>query len=217
MSTMETLDLIEQVLDKGSNMPFTNKIAVDADAIRTYIGNIRMDLPVEIEKAQEVLEHYNSILRKASTEASVTTSSAQKQADELIETAKIKAKEIIDNADANAAAKISAAEDHARRLVEETSVAHAAQEFSDRVRSQATAQAEATIRNAQAQADALLQDAQNKADSITQNAKEWSANIRIATNKFVSDIMKNSDDVLSANIAEIRKARQSLQAAISDK
>ena len=158
MSTEETLDLIEQVLDNGSNMPFTSKIAVDADAIRTYVRNIRMDLPVEIEKAQEVLEHYNSILSKADTESSVMRSAAQKQAEELIETAKIKAKEIIDNADANANAKIAAAEDQARRMVEATSIAQAAQDYSDKIRSQATAQAQSIIQNAQAESDALIQD-----------------------------------------------------------
>ena len=68
MNVQGTLDLIEEVLDNGSNIPFSSKIAVDVDAIRTYIKDIRLDLPVEIEKAQEIVDHYNSIIKKATTE-----------------------------------------------------------------------------------------------------------------------------------------------------
>ena len=102
MNVQGTLDLIEEVLDNGSNIPFSSKIAVDVDAIRTYIKDIRLDLPVEIEKAQEIVDHYNSIIKKATTEASVATSTAQKQSDEILGAAKERAKGIIDNADANA-------------------------------------------------------------------------------------------------------------------
>ena len=84
MNVQGTLDLIEEVLDNGSNIPFSSKIAVDVDAIRTYIKDIRLDLPVEIEKAQEIVDHYNSIIKKATTEASVATSTAQKQSDEIL-------------------------------------------------------------------------------------------------------------------------------------
>ena len=213
MNVQSTLDLIEEVLENGTNIPFSSKIAVDVDAIRTYIKDIRLDLPVEIEKAQEIVDHYNSIVKKASTEASVATSTAQKQSEEIIGAAKERAKGIIDNAEANAKSTIAAATEQARRMVEATEVAHLAQEYSDRVRSQATNDAQEIVKNAKAEAEGIVADANAKAETIRNNAKEWSESIRIATNKFVTDIMKNSDDVLSANIAEIRKARQSLQAA----
>ncbi len=213
MNVQGTLDLIEEVLDNGSNIPFSSKIAVDVDAIRTYVKDIRLELPVEIEKAQEIVEHYNSIIKKASTEASVTASTAHKQADEIVGAAKEKAKGIIENAEANANAKLSAAAEQARKMIEATEVAHLAQEYADRVRSQATEEAETILKNAKEEGNAIVQDATNKAESVKQSANEWSASIRLATTRFVGEIMKNSDDVLSANIAEIRKARQSLQAA----
>lgn len=213
MNVEGTLDLIDEVLENGSNIPFSSKIAVDVDAIRTYVKDIRLELPVEIEKAQEIVEHYNSIIKKASTEASVTTSTAQKQADEIVGAAKEKAKGIIENAEANANAKLAAAAEQARKMIEATEVAHLAQEYADRVRSQATEESATIIKNATEEGNAIVQDATNKAESVKQNANEWSANIRLATTRFVGEIMKNSDDVLSANIAEIRKARQSLQSA----
>ena len=127
MNVQSTLDLIEEVLENGSSIPFSSKTAVDVDAIRTYIKDIRLDLPVEIEKAQEIVDHYNSIVKKASTEASVATSTAQKQSEEIIGAAKERAKGIIDNAEANAKSTIAAATEQARRMVEATEVAHLAQ------------------------------------------------------------------------------------------
>lgn len=99
-------------------------------------------------------------------------------------------------------------------MVESSEIARLAQEYSDKVRSQATTDAEEIVKNAKAEAAAIVQDATNKAEAIKRSVDEWSENMRVATNRYVSDIMKNSDDVLSANIAEIRKARQSLQASI---
>ena len=113
-------------------------------------------------------------------------------------------------------------------MVEATSVAQAAEEYSSRLRAQANADADSIVKKAQEQGDAyildsqnkaasLMQDAQDKAAAIKKNTEEWETNIRLVTTKFVSNIMQSSDDVLSANIAEIRKARQTLQAAIADK
>ncbi len=214
MNVQGKLDLIEEILDNGSSIPFSSKIAVDVDAIRTYVGDIRLELPVEIEKAQDIVEHYNSIIKKASTEASVATSTAQKQADEIVGAAKEHAKGVLDNAEANASSKIAAATEQARRMVESSEVARLAQEYSDKVRSQATEEAAEIVKNAKEEAAAIVQDATNKAEAIRTSAEEWSQTIRYATNKYVNGIMQNTDDLLSANIAEIRKARQNLQANI---
>ena len=67
-----------------------------------------------------------------------------------------------------------------------------------------------TYRDAKSQAEAILLDANNQAEETKTKADKWAGEIRSAAAEFVEDIMKNSDEVLSSNIAEIRKARQSL-------
>ena len=71
-------------------------------------------------------------------------------------------------------------------------------------------QPENIVRNARSQADAIILDANNQAQDTKSKADKWAGEIRSAAAEFVEDIMKNSDEVLSSNIAEIRKARQSL-------
>ncbi len=211
MNVQGLLDKIEDTLETGSKIPLSGgKVAVDADVIKQCVEDIRYDLPIEIEKAQEVVAHHNNLITKANNEASSIVSTAQSQADTILIEAKDKAASIVSTAESNANATIDAAAEQSRQMVENSEIARLAHEYSDRVRAQAAAEAESIIKNAQSQADAILLDANNQANETRTKADKWANEIRTGAAEFVEDIMRNSDEVLSSNIAEIRKARQSL-------
>ena len=102
MNVQGLLDKIEDTIDMGSKIPLSGKIAVDAETIKQCIEDIRYDLPIEIEKAQEVMSHHNNIITRANNEASSIVSSAQTEADGIISAAKEKASGIAATAEANA-------------------------------------------------------------------------------------------------------------------
>ena len=210
MNAQGLLDKIEDILEMGSKIPLSGKVAVDADAIKQCIEDIRYDLPAEIQKAQEIVSHHNDLITKANNEASSIVSSAQTEADGIVAAANGKAQDIALTAETNAKSTIAAANERAKQIVENSEVSRMAQEYADRVHQQASTEAEKILRNAKSQADAIILDANNQADSVKAKAEKWSTEIRAAATEFVEGIMKNSDDVLSSNIAEIRKARQSL-------
>jgi vacuolar-type H+-ATPase subunit E/Vma4 len=64
--------------------------------------------------------------------------------------------------------------------------------------------------HARSEAEAILLDANRQATDTKAKADKWATEIRTGATEFVESIMRNSDEVLSSNIAEIRKARQSL-------
>ncbi len=211
MNVQGLLDKIEDTLETGSRLPLSGgKVAVDAEVIKQCVEDIRYDLPIEIEKAQEIVAHHNNLITKANNEASSIVSSAQTQADGIVAEAKEKAASLTSNAEANANATVDAAAEQARQMVENSEIARLAHEYSDRIRAQATAEAEKVINNAHSQAEAILLDANNQANDTRAKADKWATEIRSGAAEFVEDIMRNSDEVLSSNIAEIRKARQSL-------
>ena len=210
MNAQGLLDKIEDILEMGSKIPLSGKVAVDADAIKQCIEDIRYDLPAEIQKAQEIVSHHNDLITKANNEASSIVSSAQTEADGIVAAANGKAQDIALTAETNAKSTIAAATERAKQIVENSEVSRMAQEYADRVHQQAATEAEKILRNARSQAEAIILDANNQADSVKSKAEKWSTEIRAAATEFVEGIMKNSDDVLSSNIAEIRKARQSL-------
>ncbi len=210
MNIQGLLDKIEDTLEMGSKIPLSGKIAVDAEAIKQCVEDIRYDLPIELEKAQEIVSHHNNLMTKTKNEAASIVSAAQSNADDIVAAAKEKAAGITATAEANAQTALATASEQAKQMVESSEITRMAHEFSDRVRAQATAEAENIIKNAKSQAEAILLDANNQAEDTKRKADKWATEICSAASDFVDGIMKNSDEVLSSNIAEIRKARQSL-------
>ena len=211
MNVQGLLDKIEDTIESGSKLPLSGgKIAVDAEVIKQCVEDIRYDLPIEIEKAQEVVAHHNNLITKANNEASSIVSTAQTEADTIIAEAKEKAASIVATAETNANATIEAASEQARQMVENSEIARQAHDYSDRVRAQAVNEVEKMLGNARKEADSILLDATNQSNDMRAKAEKWATEIRSGAAEFVEDILKNSDEVLSSNIAEIRKARQSL-------
>lgn len=80
-------------------------------------------------------------------------------------------------------------------------------------------EAETTVRVAQERAktlvaqDEIVREAQQKASEILGQAQSKSREMRRATNDYVDDLMKRTDDELAKLLAEERKIRQSIKAS----
>ncbi|NLK97071.1 hypothetical protein [Defluviitalea saccharophila] len=104
-SILQLLDVMEDILDGSSTVPFTGKVMVDKDELLEIITDIRLKLPNEIKQSKWVIEERNKILIDAQKEAegimkeaderiaklvdeNEITKRAYEQAEEIIETAK---------------------------------------------------------------------------------------------------------------------------------
>ncbi len=58
----------------------------------------------------------------------------------------------------------------------------------------------------------ITRNAQQSAEEILKKANDESEKIRGAANAYIEKMMKKADDELSANLAQLQKTRQSLQA-----
>ncbi len=80
-------------------------------------------------------------------------------------------------------------------------------------------EADTTVRVAQERAKALIaqdvitREAQQRANEIVSQAQSKSREMRRATNEYVDDLMKRTDDELTQLLAETRKIRQSIKAS----
>mgnify|MGYP004573614909 CR=1 FL=1 len=59
----------------------------------------------------------------------------------------------------------------------------------------------------------IVKEAQAKANEITSNAHKKSKEMIKVANEYVDDLMARTDEELSKNLSELRKARKSLKAA----
>ena len=71
------LEQIEDVLDTGRSIPFSDKVGVDADEIRDILDDIRSQLPAEITQAKSITLEKESILSRAKTAADILLDDAR--------------------------------------------------------------------------------------------------------------------------------------------
>lgn len=96
MDVLKLIDEIEDILENGSSLPFSNKVMVDVDEIYEVIREIRIKLPDEIKQATWIKEERQRILAEAQKDADTVLNEAESRLEELIEEDEItkKAKEM---------------------------------------------------------------------------------------------------------------------------
>lgn len=83
--------------------------------------------------------------------------------------------------------------------------------------SDAKHEAESIIRVAEERAknilnqDELVRQAQAKANDLISQAQNKCREMRRASNEYIDDLMKRTDDALAENLAELRKTRQNIK------
>lgn len=145
MNIDEIFEMMEELLDNSSAVPFSNKKMIDCEQMRDYIDNVRLSLPQEIKKAKETQENKDVIIAEANKEAE----EIKKKADLAVEAAKEKARELMSESEITRQAK-----EYAAKIIRE------AQEEADRIVAEATDK-DAEIRKAlSANVNGTLSEAQ---------------------------------------------------------
>ncbi|MBR5619306.1 MAG: hypothetical protein IKW76_06185, partial [Clostridia bacterium] len=99
MTFEDLLEQIENAVDSGTNVAFTNKTMVDTKAIKTCLEDMRLNLPVEIAQARNVLAERNSIIEKAKADSANIVQSAQDKVKDFVTKSEDKARELVRQAD----------------------------------------------------------------------------------------------------------------------
>ncbi len=179
LSIDEIIELMEELLDNSSAMPFSSKKMIDCEQMRDYIDNLHLSLPAELEKAKETQRQKDNIIAEANAEAEKIIKKAENEADKI---------------ERKAEEGLEAAKNKAYELVSETEITKAAE-----------ARAEELIKNAQEEAEGILADAKAEAERIVTDAKENDKRIRRALTDSVNKALSDARDALETaqdNIAQ---------------
>jgi cell division septum initiation protein DivIVA len=104
MDILHLVDRLEELFNESRPIWLTHSVIVDEDRMLDLIDQMRVAIPEEIKKAQQIITQRDRILAQAKEEANRTIALAREKADkrlednEIIEAAKMRAKEIVDNA-----------------------------------------------------------------------------------------------------------------------
>jgi len=101
MDILHLVDRLEELFNESRPIWLTHSVIVDEDRMLDLIDQMRVAIPEEIKKAQQIITQRDRILAQAKEEANRTIALARDKADkqlddnEIIQAAKVRAEEII--------------------------------------------------------------------------------------------------------------------------
>jgi cell division septum initiation protein DivIVA len=85
MDILHLIDRLEELFNHSRPIPFTHNVVVDEDRILDLIDQMRVAIPEEVKKSQQVTAQRDRILAQAQEEATRTLSIARDKSDQFVE------------------------------------------------------------------------------------------------------------------------------------
>jgi F0F1-type ATP synthase membrane subunit b/b' len=110
MDIQHLIDRLEELFNESRGIPLTHSVVIDEDRFLDIIDQMRVSIPEEVKKAQQVLVQRDRVLAQAQEEANRTIALARDKSEQLIgrdvvtEAARKQAEEIIGQAQREAEA-----------------------------------------------------------------------------------------------------------------
>lgn len=104
MDILHLVDRLEELFNESRPIPLTHSVIVDEDRALEIIDQMRISIPDEVKKAQQVLAQRDRVMAQAQEEANRTISLAKKQGeqslaqDSIVQAAHERAEQILDQA-----------------------------------------------------------------------------------------------------------------------
>jgi hypothetical protein len=83
MDILQLIDRLEELFNESKSIPLTRNVMVDEDRMLDIIDQMRIAIPEEVKKAQQLLGQRDRVLAQAQEEANRTLELARQKADQL--------------------------------------------------------------------------------------------------------------------------------------
>ncbi|GAB4451952.1 MAG: hypothetical protein OHK0041_14990 [Anaerolineales bacterium] len=84
MDILQLIDRLEELFNESKSIPLTRNVMVDEDRMLDIIDQMRIAIPEEVKKAQQLLGQRDRLLAQAQEEANRTLELARQKADQMI-------------------------------------------------------------------------------------------------------------------------------------
>lgn len=84
MDILHLIDRLEELFNESKVFPLTRNVMVDEDKMLDIIDQMRIAIPEEVKKAQQLLAQRDRVLAQAQEESSRTVEIARQKADDLV-------------------------------------------------------------------------------------------------------------------------------------
>ena len=236
MAIEDILAQMDALLEEGARSPFSSKVRVDAQQLQKCAEDIRLQLPAELVKAQEILSQKERILFLARQEATQATASARQEAAELTDTTdkkireglaaaeaaakKLKteteteAKRAMAKAEAQAADIVAKAQQQAARLVDESVITRDATKAATELARDTEAKAKAITEESKQKARDTVAQAVKQAEQVQKQAKDDALRRRAEAEQYSTQVRESAEAYAGGLLQDARKHLEDAQAQI---
>ena len=85
MDILHLIDRLEEFFNESRAIPFTHNVVVDEEKMLDLIDQMRVAIPEEMKKAQQIITQRDKLLAQAQEEANRTVSLAREKGEQMIE------------------------------------------------------------------------------------------------------------------------------------
>jgi cell division septum initiation protein DivIVA len=85
MDILHLIDRLEELFNESRPIPFTHNVIVDEDRMLDLIDQMRMAIPEEVKRAQQVVTQRDKMLAQAQEEANRTLALARDKSEQLVD------------------------------------------------------------------------------------------------------------------------------------
>lgn len=85
MDILHLIDRLEELFNDSRALPFTHNVVVDEDRMLDLIDQMRVAIPEEVKKAQQLLAQKDRIMAQAQEEANRTLALAREKSESMVE------------------------------------------------------------------------------------------------------------------------------------
>jgi len=85
MDILHLVDRLEELFNESRPIPLTHNVIVDEDRFLDIIDQMRISIPEEVKKAQQVYSQKDRVLAQTQEEVNRTLALAREKADQLVE------------------------------------------------------------------------------------------------------------------------------------
>ncbi|WP_294486131.1 hypothetical protein [uncultured Ruminococcus sp.] len=180
----DLLERLDATIDDGATVPFSNKKMVDAEYLHELVDEVRISVPPEIKRAQELEE----------------------QRKEILENSKKEAENIRQSAESDKAAVLAEARAQAEQLVSQQEIIERANQYARETVEKANQEAAEILAQARAEGESIVADANNKKQSIME---AMVANINSTLGETAS-LLSGDVERLSSSLDDVNRMRDAI-------
>ncbi len=85
MDILHLVDRLEELINNSRDIPFTRNVIIDEDRMLDIIDQMRVAIPEEVKKSQQILAQKDRVIAQAKDEADRTVAIAKEKSEKLID------------------------------------------------------------------------------------------------------------------------------------